>query len=323
MNDFITEIEPINNLIKGFTTIQMFRAKFGFKRGYILPEPFTVYSGLTGALSAATFKGDIGSKKLDKWRDKMISHLGGQETQESYLNSLADFGTLCHQTIVTIKETGKLVWSEQQDEAAAFFVRSAQQNSIQVNGEVVKSQVAEFCKVAASILQFVHENVVEIHSVEGMCKSDELMIATPVDFVITIKTKKGDIRVCINLKTSEQFGSHHWEQVALERYMWNLTYPDFKVEKTGLLRGKDWRMKKGIPTYEFELLEEEQETSILKNSIQRLMLCKSHEDSTYLNYQSGLNMFTGETKLGETPKLAFRTIEELWIESIKKEDEKK
>lgn len=314
----IDNIEKIENLVKGYPTITMYRATFGYKRSYVLQEPFRIYSGLTGALSAATFKGNIESKRLDKWRDKMINHLGGQEAQESYLNTMADFGTLCHMTIVKIKENGKLVWGEEQDEAAKFFVESAKQNGINPNGEVIKAQVAEYCKTAASILQFVHDNVVEIHSVEGMCKNDILEIATPIDFVCTVKDKKGDMRISVNLKTSGQFSNHHREQVAMERSLWNTTYPDFQVQKTALLRAKDWSMKKGIPTYEFEILDSEQERMLLDNAVKRLMLTKENESTTYINFPKTVSMFTGETKLGEVPKLAFKTIEEMWIEAQQK-----
>lgn len=315
----IENIEKINNLINGYPTITMYRASFGSKRAYVFNDgSFRIYSGITSALESSKFKGDIGAKRLDKWRMTMVRELGSQEKQEAYLNSTADFGTLCHECIVRIKENGCLDWNYETDYATEFFTASARNNGMIPNGEIIRKQVFEYQKTAASIMQFIFDNVVEIHSVEGMCFSDELGIATPTDIVCTVKGKKGDIRVSLNLKTSGQFSDEQREQVVLERYLWNTTYPDFQVVKTGLLRSKDWSTKKMIPTYEYELIDEEYEATTIKKILSRLKLCKEDPNATYLNFPQGINVFTGITKLGEQPVLAYKTIQELWDNELKK-----
>ena len=317
MSHLITEVSKIENLLKtsAVKTITMYRMNFDGKRAYVTTEPFNVYSGLTGALSAATFKGNIESKRIGKWRDKMIASLGGQEAQEGYLQTLADFGTLTHSALVTIKNEGKLDWALEQDQAYAYFENSAKENGIIPNTGVIRSQVFDYCKAIAAILQFCYDNVTEIYAIESMCKSDELMIATPIDFCASIKTKEGDVKMSVNLKTSSQIGNHHREQVSVEKYLWNQTYPDFQMDKTAVLRNKDWSLKKGIPTYEFEVLDKETENKFLTNALDRLRICKADQNSTYYNFKSEVQLFTGITKLGEAPKIETKTLEALFKES--------
>lgn len=311
MNQYITEREEIKNLIQcdKFTSVKMNRIKFIEKRLYAIDDPFKVYSGLTGALDAATFKGNRGAKRLGKWRDKMRSELGA-EGQEAYLNTMADFGTLCHECLVRIKENGGLNWNEEQDYAEQFFYGSAKRHGITPNANVIRSQVFEYCKAAASLLQFVHDNVIEIYGIETMCKSDELQIATPVDMVCRIKEKKGERTVSLNIKTSEQFGAHHYEQVSVEMHLWNNTYPDFQVDATGLLRPKDWSQKKGLPTYEYELLDDPQ--TMFENIRKRLLLCMADAECSYINYPTELPVFDGITKAGESPKIVMKSLQEIY-----------
>lgn len=305
--------EEIKNLLNtNFQTITMHRLSFGKMRGYCSLNPFKIYSGLTTALSSATFKGNQDNKRLDKWRDKMQQHLGF-EGQESYLQSMADFGTLCHQAIVKIKQNGKLNWKEEIDVSEHFFVESAKQNNIPVNQNVLQSQVFEYCKAIASIMQWVYDNVTEIHAIEAMCKNDDLMIATPVDIVCMVKQKEGDVMASINIKTSSQIGDHQREQVVMEKYLWNSTYSDkHKVIKTGIIRPKDYSMKKGLPTYEFELIKEEEEQYFLQSAFSRLNLIKNDPNSTYLTFPSTIYQFEGETKIGEIPKIEAISIEEMF-----------
>jgi len=309
------ETEEIKNLIQSpVPTITMHRINYGGKRGYASTEPFRIFSGLTGALSACTFKGNIDNKRIDKWRDKWVKDIGS-DGQEAYLNSMADYGSLLHEALVGIHNTGKIVWEDYRKYATEYFIASAHKNGFTPNLGTIEMMVYENCKGAASVLQFVFDNVQEIHAIESMCFSDELGIATPVDAVVTIKDKKlGAIRVCINLKSSSQFGDHQREQIALERFMWNLTYPDFQAHATALLRPKDY--KKETPTYEFEILDAVDEADFLKDALSRLRLCKDNPKSTYLNFPKSVRVFSGETKLGETPKIATKTMEELFFEAI-------
>ena len=314
----ITNIEKIDNLIKGFPTITMYRINFGSKRGYVMTEPFSVYSGLTGALSAATFKGNQESKRLGGWREKQQEKLG-IEGAEAYLNMTADFGSLSHEAIVRIKDNGCIDWAYENDYAASYFENSARSNGVTPSAEVIRMQVFEYSKVIASILQFVYEQVTEIHSVEGMTYSDKIQVATPIDITCTLKDKKVDKRVTLNLKTSKQFTAHHREQVCLEKYLWNSTYPDFQVQATGLLRAKDWSIKKLVPTYELELIDEQTEHFMLKDAMSRLLICKDAPDSTYLTFPKTVNTFSGITKAGEAPTLISKSIEQLFNESLKKD----
>jgi hypothetical protein len=314
--NLITEVEIIKNLLKTskLKDLKMFRLKFMEKRLYATTKPFEVFSGLTGSLDACKFKGDIESKRIGKWRDKTIATFGSQEAQEGFLGMMADFGNLTHSALVTIKETGGLNWADEQQYAKEFFEASAKKNGFTPNQNIIQSQVFEYCKAAAAILQFCYDNVVEIYGIEAMAKSDDLMIATPIDLVAKVKSKDGDIMVSINLKTSSQIGNHHREQVSVEKYLWNNTYPDCQVVKTGIVRTKEWNTKK-VPTYEYELLKPEDESRFLNSALGRLAICKDDPQSSYLNYQKDVQVFVGQTKLGELPNIEVKTLEQLFNDS--------
>lgn len=313
------KVDKIENLVKQspIPTITLYRINYGGKRGYADPKPFNVYSGLTGALSAATFKGNQDNKRLDKWRDTMVAELGNQEKQEAYLNSMADFGTHLHETLVKIKDKGGLNWKEEREEAYHFFMQSAKRNGILPSMNVIEKQVFEYCKHAASLMQFCYENVSTIYAIESMVKSDELQIATPIDMVIDYKQNGGDIRVGLNIKTSNQIGNHQLEQAGIEKYLWNLTYPEFPIVKTGIIRGKDWNLSKE-PTYELKLVDPAEDEETLKDTLARLRLCKSNPLSTYINFPKSVGQFSGETKLGEKPKIIWRPMEEVFLEALSK-----
>lgn len=307
------ELEPIRNLIQSsIPTIIMTRASYQGKRAYIQDDPFRVYSGLTGALSAATFKGNMDNKRLEKWRDTMVNKLGSIEAQEAYLNSMSDYGTAVHEALVRIKMDGKLNWAYERDYAHEYFVRSAHKNGLVPMMGVIEKQVFEYCKSIASLMHFVFENVTEILAIESMAKSDVLQISTPIDVVAKLKT--GDT-ASINIKTSNAVGDHQLEQVVLEKLLWNTTYPDYRVQKTGVFRSKDWMIKKGIPTYEMVFVNPEDEKKILEDAVGRLKMCLNSEKSTYANFPSYVQIFEGETKAGEMPRIVMRTIEQLYRES--------
>ena len=302
------EKEEIKNLLvtSKMPTITMFRLNVFGKRVYCSTNPFKVYSGLTGALSAVTFKGNQEAKRLSKWRDKMIDHLGG-EGQQAYLNTMADFGTLTHACIVRAWDNGKLNWEQEQYAATEFFHQSAIENKIEPNPIIIKQQVFEYCKAAASLLAFLHAEVSELYAVEAMAKSDTLEIATPIDIFCKLKDGRN---ATLNIKTSSQFTDSHREQVAVERFLWNTTYNNADV--TGLIRPKDWNMKKGVPTYELEILDAQVQKKLLDSAIARLLLAKDDESCTYLNYPKESKVFTGETKLGENPTFETKTLEQLF-----------
>lgn len=312
------QIEEIKNLVinPSFEGLTMHRINFNGKRGYVQKDPFRVYSGLTGALSAATFKGNQDNKRLEKWRDTMVSELGSQEKQEAYLNSMASFGTHLHEALVKIKINGKLNWKEEREEAFDFFMTSAKKHGIIPSLNVIEKQVYEYCKQAASLMQFCFEQVEEIVAIETMAKCDILGIATPIDMVVKLRTKQGTTMASLNIKTSTSVGDHQLEQTAMEKYLWNKTYPDFQVEKTGVYRGKDWRENKGIPTYELVLLDAIEEKEMTEDTIARLKQCKKSPKSNYDNFPSTVAVFEGETKAGEKPNIIYKPMEQVFLESM-------
>jgi len=306
--------ELIQNLLKKSTvkTVTMNRITFSNKRFYVKDNPFTVYSGLTGALSVATFKGNIDNKRIDGWRNRMINQLGSIEKQESLLQSMADFGTLVHEAIVRIWENGFLDWEEETMRAEASFRISATQNNIEVNENTLNAQVFEYQKSIASLMMFLFENVLEIYAVESMAFCDDLKIATPIDLVVKLKDGRN---VSLNIKTSSQIGEHQKEQVSLERYLWNKSN-ELKVDATGIIRPKDWNLKKGIPTYELVILDKETEKKLLDNAIKRLNLCLSIDADTYYNFNKESQVFTGKTILGDKPTITTKSFEQLYKEKF-------
>lgn len=295
----VLNIEEILNLhTQGIKTIPMRRVTFGHKRFYALSDPFRSYSGLTGALSHVTYKGNEDNKRVSRWRDSMIAHLGSIDKQEALLNSMADFGTIVHEVIVRAWQTGGVDWDEETKYAQEYFAKSAKKNGIEINIDVIQQQTFEYCKSAASLMQFLFDNVTEIYSIEGMCKSDELSIATPVDIVCKLKDGR---TATLNIKTSGQISDHHREQVAMEKWLWNQTYPDCQTDITGVIRPKDWNVKKGVPTYELEILKPEKEEEILSDVLSRLRHAQRY--CTYLTMPTHYYTFEGMTALGENPNI--------------------
>lgn len=123
----------------------------------------------------------------------------------------------------------------------------------------------------------------------------------------------------LNIKTSEQFGLHHWEQVSVEMHLWNNTYPDFQIDATGLLRHKDWNQKKGLPTYAYELMDSEDQQKTFEDARKRLLLCLADSECTYMNFPTELPSFSGITKSGEAPKIVTKTLEEIYNEYSEEE----
>jgi len=300
------EKELVENIFKkGIETLQMYRINHANHRLYATSNPFKVYSGLTGALSCVTFKGNQEAKRVSKWRDKMVEHLGF-DGQKAYLNSMADFGTLVHECIVRAWNDGKLDWESEKEYADEYFRESATQNGIEINEIVLQQQIFDYCKNAASLMAFLHAEVSELYAVEGMAKSDLLEIATPIDIFCKLKSGK---TATLNIKTSSQIGDGHREQVAIEKFLWNETYGN--ADLTGIIRPKDWNLKK-TPTYELELLDLKDEAKFKDSVIKRLLIAKDDERNTYLTYPKEQMIFTGETKLGENPKIEIKTIEQIF-----------
>lgn len=308
----ITKEATIKNLVKSrIQTVVMTRINYYHKRLYIRENPFSVYCGLTGALDAVKFKGNQEVKRISRWRDKMIDHLGGVQEQKDYLNSMADFGTIVHEAIVRMWTNGFLNWEEERSYAYAYFKESSLANNIQPNDIVINQQVFEYCKNCASLMMFLHENVEELYAVESMAFNDEVKIATPVDLVVKLNDKRV---VTINIKTSNSVTNSQKEQVAFEKFLWNSSY-DMKAHTSGILRPKDWRIKSGKPTYEFITLDTQEEDYLITSALKRLEIARNDPDSTYVNYPSETRVFTGKTKIGEIPEMETKTLEQLYKEN--------
>lgn len=295
--------EKIANLIKGYNTIVMYRADIGYQRVYYTKEPFVMYSGLTGAQEAVTFKGNAENRRLNGWRDEFID-THGRKAMEDYVDATADFGTLVHQSLVSIHQNQFIDWEQEQQLARAYFVHNCLKMNIIANSSVIDKQVFEYCKAVAAIFQFICDNVVEWYAVEGMCYTDEYKVATPIDLVCKLKD---GLVYTINLKTSGQLTNKHREQVLMEQWMWNETYKDLQADRTALLRPKAWNEKKGIPTYEFEVvtndIEDEDSCGMLDDFKARLKIALKRSENTYIRWPKTQMVFDGFTRVGEKPTM--------------------
>ena len=306
----INDIEIIENMLKIGKFNKMFRINHGGLRLYIQEKPFGYYSGLTGALEAATFSGDKDKKRLKGWREGMIDSFG-KKNADNFLNMTADFGTLLHTAAVTIKQEGKIDWNEEKDRAYEYFIMAYKTKHLEPDLRVIKLMVYEYQKHVASMLQFFYERVQEVYAIEVPAKVEHLKIATPIDIYCKCKqTDKGEFKnTTVNIKTSSQIFKHHYEQVAMEFHMWNETYGG--AECTGIMRTKNWTEGKK-PTFEYKYLDKEEASKLNVNSLKRLELCLM-SDASYFPEPTNKS-FTGVTEIGEQPEIITKSLEEEWIE---------
>lgn len=308
------ETELIKNLITSpIQTIVMNRISYMNRRCYVWTdtdemgvETNKVYSGLTGAMSASSFKGDINNVRLSKWRDKMIGQLGGLEQQSQYLDSMADFGTLVHTALVTIWESKSFDYDLQGEFAREYFIGSAKKLGIAVNEDVLNSQVFDYLKAVSSLMQWIYDEVTDIVAVESMAICENLKIATPLDIVC--KLKNSNDLVSINMKTSSQISDEHIKQASMEMMMWNETYPNYQVAKTGIWRPKDWMEKKGVPTYETKIISLADAKNHYLAVSKRMEIALNDPDVSYANFNLTKKMFTGKVPLGTAPKIEYQSI---------------
>lgn len=306
----ITNIEEVKNLVNSNKYLKLFRVNHNGLRLYINPQPFTYYSGLTGALERCTFAGNDEKRRLEGWRASMIDSFGKKQTDD-YVQMTADFGTLLHMALVIIKEKGAIKWNEIKEAAEAYFIGAFKEKEILLNQITLRKMVYEYQKHVASLMQFIYERVSEIYAIEAPAIHEGLRIATPLDIVCECRqTDKGEFfDTTINVKTSSQISKHQLQQIAMENLMWNSTYEQ-KCDFTAIIRTKDWNESK-IPTYEYKYLKPEEITQILNSVLKRLEFCLNDEDSTY--YPSVISKsFSGETKLGEKPIVIEQSLQEEW-----------
>ena len=159
-------------------------------------------------------------------------------------------------------------------------------------------------------MQFVYDEVSEIIAIETMACSNEYKIATPLDVVY--RDKKG-VLCNVNIKTSSQIGNHHRNQVSFEKYMWNLTYPEMQIEKTGIIRPKDWKIDK-VPTYELEFVKDDAER--VASLCEKFGCVLRDPDASYDAFRRETRVFTGEIELGGKPQIAIKTLQEAFEESM-------
>lgn len=303
------ETELIQNLLKdsSFKGIVLHRAQFQGRRCYINPDPFKVYSGLTSAMEAATFKGNMEAKRLDSWRLDQVAQMASVEKHEQHMDAMATFGTKTHEALVDIWRTKEFVFD--QEAAREYFMESDKKSGIPHNEGTVTKRVFAFHKAICSLMQFVYDEVSEIIAIETMACSDQYSISTPCDVIY--RDKKG-VLCNVNIKTSNQIGEHHRNQVALEKWLWNTTYENDQVQKTGVLRFKDWLITK-VPTYELEFVKDDAER--VNNWLRKFDCVLAEESSTYANFNKQTRIFEGKIKLGEAPKIVTKTIEQAFMES--------
>jgi len=315
----ITNQEVVSNMLKLGHYLTMTRVNFNGLRLYIESEPeFRYYSGLTGALDKSKFKGDPDEKRLKGWRENFIDNFG-QKNANDYLDFTGEFGTLLHMALVTIKNKGKISWSEEAELATEYFVQAYRKKRLEPDLRIINSMVYDYSKHVASLMQFVYDMVQEIFAIETPAKCEELKIATPIDmFCLCRQTPKGTFaKTTINIKTSSQISKHQLEQVAFEMAMWNMTYLDEPAKFTAILRTKDWREDK-VPTYEYKYMSADEAGQLFKSVYPRVLLCLN-SDATY--YPNPTNKsFAGETKPGEQPNIITRTLQQEW-ELTKQEPE--
>lgn len=313
----IKDVEKILDLSGSDNFLKLFRIDFNGLRLYINPEPFEYYSGLTGALSSATFKGDPAERRLKSWRESMIDSYG-KDNAYNYVESTAEFGTLLHTALVTIKETGKIIWNEERDRAEAVFTDLYLKQQQVPNLSVIQKMVYEYQKHVASLMQFIHERVQGIHAIETPAIWSDLKIATPIDLVCSCRqTPKGDFKdTTINIKTSSQITPHHLDQASCEMVMWNDTYAENALcEYTGILRTKNWTEGK-TPTFDYKYLDANEAFSRVGPIQERLKLCLESEASYYP--EPTYKKFTGETMAGNAPIIEIITLKKEWAEYWKK-----
>lgn len=289
----------IKNMTSGNYRV-LYRTNGGGMRWYFDIDPFVHYSGLTGAMEKSTFKGDQDARRLDSWRSGFIDSFG-EKAQKDYVEMTAEFGTLLHMALVTIKEKGKLVWLEEKDKARYYFEDIFLAQGRPIDERLISKMVFEYCKHAASLLQFIHERVSEIHAIEVPAICERLKIATPIDLVCTARpTPKADfVKMCVNLKTSSSITAHHLEQSAMEAMMWGETYNDMAVP--AILRTKDFRGN--APTYDFKVSEAD-----VSDLMERMSLCLKGKSSYW--YEPTFEEFMGETSLGEPVNIRSISLEE-------------
>ena len=318
----IKDVTTIKNLADE-NYLRLFRIDFRGLRLYVQPDPFMYFSGLTGALSAAKFKGDPDERRLTSWRESFIDSYG-KEAQRNYVDMTAEFGTLLHEALVTIKESKKIDWGFERDKADAYFTDVFLKQQQVPNVFVISKMVYEYQKHVASMMQFVYDRVSDIYAIETPVIWLEHKIATPVDLVCKCRqTPKGDLSdTVINIKTSSQIGKGHLQQVACELIAWNETYGrstspiNHICDHAAILRTKDWTEGK-TPTYDYKYMDAGAAIECTEDLGARLKLCLN-SDATYYP-EPTYKAFEGETEIGSMPNVIIRSLEQEWGEYWKKQ----
>lgn len=315
----ITQKELIENLAKSGQYIVMNRINYNGYRLYVQEDPFCYYSGISKALKNSTFSGNRSKERLDNWRSGFIDSLG-EKAVNDYVGMTADFGTLVHSALVTIKENGCLNNSEEYEKAENYFIESYKSKGLEPDKHIIPKMAYQYQKQALSMMQFIYDRVESIYAIETMCKSESLKIATPIDLVCSCRqTEKGSFeKTTINVKTSDNFNEEQVQQVSFERAMWNETYNE-EVQFTALWKANNWKEKNGVPTYSYKSIKPEESDEIYNKSYNRVLMCLNDPDSSY--YPNPVSYkFSGTCKLGEKPELIMSTLEQEWVESKELEE---
>lgn len=318
----ITNVELVKDLTGKGEFKQLYRINFNKLRLYIQNKPFNYYSGLTGALSSATFRGSQAEKRIQKWREGFIDN-SSKADLDNFMDLTATFGTHLHEALVTIKEKGAIDWAEERDKAEAVFIHQHGVLGIAPDPVTINRMVYEYQKQVSSMMKFIYERVQEIYAIETPAIWSKTKIATPIDFVCLCKnTPKAPFKkTTINIKTSKYITDHHLKQGACELVMWNETYSkNYLCEHTGILRTVDYREKTG-PSFDYKHLDLGKAIEVSSQIQKQMLLCLEDRDATYYP-EPNYKRFEGVTKVGEDPIIKHMSLEETWIEYWEKTNKK-
>lgn len=313
----IKEVTLIRDLTDNKDFQKAWRINWRGMRLYVFTEPFRYYSGLTGALHAIQFRGEYNHVD-DEWKPKMIDEIGRRGVKE-FVQFTADSGTLLHEALLTIKETGGIDWGLERDKVEDSFKQQFIDKQMEPNWSIIDLMIKRHCNKVSSVLQFIYDRVEDIYGIETICRSDELKIATPIDLICKAKPIKSKTfhNCTLNLKSSDHVYTDHIQQVATELIMWNGTYQDYHCEYTGILRPKEGMGN----TYELKTFDVGEALAFHEDRLEDFKLCLKRAKSTYYP-QPTFKAYDGFTKAGEQPKIITRTLEEQWGEVWDKMQEK-
>jgi hypothetical protein len=151
---------------------------------------------------------------LDSWRRRLTRDLGSDEKFDTYLDTLAEFGTIDHY-LFDLLIRGELTSTK---------IESVVMQGLEKMGVVEHTRILAAEKAKKDMLAFskwIHEHNVEVYATEQVVMHPDLCTSTPIDVVCTgnfSPYKGADRQPCwalVNLKSSERPQDHSY-QCAIE-----------------------------------------------------------------------------------------------------------